>query len=84
MITMLNRKELIATFQIKEQARVRNILQENNIDYLIKTVDRTSPAPMAAGLRGGVEELKREENSMLEYVIYVGKEDYQKARKCIE
>lgn len=44
----------------------RNILQENNIDYVVKTVDRTSPTPMAAGLRGGAEELNSPEKGCYE------------------
>ena len=37
MITVFNRKELIVTMSMDIQAKVRDILATNNIDYSIKT-----------------------------------------------
>ena len=79
MITIFNRKELAITYDMKEQARIRDILADNNIDYDIKTVNRMSPSPMAAGTRTRMGSLGQSQNEMYEYIIYVRKEDYEKA-----
>lgn len=79
MITILNRKELITTYNTKEQARVRDILVANGIDYKIKVVNRMSPSPMAAGTRVRTGTFGQSQENMNEYVIYVKKVDYEKA-----
>lgn len=79
MITILNRKELITTYNTKEQARVRDILAANGIDYKIKVVNRMSPSPMAAGTRVRTGTFGQSQENMNEYVIYVKKVDYEKA-----
>ena len=83
MITALNRKELLVTFDMETQARVRNVLADNNIDYKIKTVNRMSPSPAAAGARSHTGTLGQNLNQMYEYIIYVKKEDYEKAKALI-
>ena len=79
MITIFNRKELYITFDMKEQARIRNILSMNKIDYIIKTVNCMSASPMAAGSRSRVGTYGQNQNYMCEYKIYVHKTDYEKA-----
>lgn len=79
MITILNRKELITTYNTEEQARVRDILAVNGIDYKIKVVNRMSPSPMAAGTRVRTGTFGQSQENMNEYVIYVKKVDYEKA-----
>ena len=37
MITIFNRKELAITYSMKEQARIRDILTAEGIDYIIDT-----------------------------------------------
>lgn len=83
MITILNRKELIITFDMKEQARVRSILADHGIDYHIKTVNRMSPSPVSAGARGRTGTFGQNHDTMLEYMIYVKKDDYEKALHLI-
>lgn len=83
MITVLNRKELTTTYNINEQARVRDILNANGIDYDIKVVDRMSPTPMAAGTRSRTGTFGQNQDSMKEYVIYVKKKDYEQAISLI-
>lgn len=83
MITVLNRKELTTTYNINEQARVRDILNANGIDYEIKVVDRMSPTPMAAGTRSRTGTFGQNQDSMKEYVIYVKKKDYEQAISLI-
>lgn len=83
MITVLNRKELAITFDMKEQARVRNLLADHNIDYDIKTVNRMSPSPVAAGARSRTGTFGQSQDTMYEYIIYVHKNDYEKALHLI-
>lgn len=83
MITVLNRKELVTTYNMNEQVRVRDILNANGIDYNIKVVDRTSPSPMAAGTRTRTGTFGQNQTAMKEYVIYVKKADYEQAVSLI-
>lgn len=83
MITIFNRKEVCTTFDMQEQARVRNILAGNRIDYLVKIIDRTSSSSMAAGERGRAGTYGQNVNAMNEYTIYVHKKDYKKAKGLI-
>lgn len=83
MITIFNRKELFLTFDMQEQVRIRNILADNNIDYIIKTVNRMSPSPFAAGSRSRVGTFGQDISAMYKYVFYVHKEDYEKAKYLI-
>ncbi len=84
MITILNRKELVITFDIKEQARVRSILADHGIDYHIKTANRMSPSPVSAGVRGRTGMFGQSHDAVLEYIIYVKKDDYEKALHLIQ
>lgn len=79
MITIFNRKELCITFDMKEQSRVRDILATNKIDYTIKTTNRMSPSPMAAGSRARTGTFGQDTGAMYEYKIYVHKNDYEEA-----
>lgn len=79
MITMFNRKELISTYDMGQQAEVRNILSRNHIDYDVKTLNRKSPSPFGAGSRAYTGTFGEKLESELEYTIYVKKEDYDTA-----
>ena len=48
MITILNRKELCTTYDLQKQAHLPDILGQNNIDYIVKTVNRKSSSPLEA------------------------------------
>lgn len=79
MITIFNRKELITTFDMKKQADVRNILKGNDIDYDIRTINRKSPSPMAAGSRARTGTFGERLEFEYEYTIFVKKTDYDTA-----
>ena len=79
MITIFNRKELCITFDFKEQARIRDVLTFNNIDFIIKTINRMSPSPMAASSRARTGTFGQDTSTMYEYKIYVHKNDYEEA-----
>lgn len=83
MITVLNRKELTTTYNMNEQARVRDILNAKGIDYDVRVVDRMSPTSMATGTRTRTGTFGQNQDSMKEYVIYVKKKDYGQAISLI-
>lgn len=79
MITIFNRKELMVTYDNKQQADCREKLGAASIHYKVKVINRRSPSPFVAGDRarsGSFGEKAELEN---EYIIYVAKEDYEKA-----
>jgi len=73
MITFFNRKELLITFSMNEQARVRSILSANGIDYRVKTVGGRS--------RGGSSVANTD--AAYQYYIYVRAQDWERARHLI-
>ena len=79
MITIFNRKELTVTFDMNEQARVRTLLAEEGIDYSVKTVNRLSASPIAAGSRSHTGTYGQNTDAMTEYIIYVKRADYERA-----
>ena len=83
MIHLLNRKELLVTFKLEEQARVRDILAANGIDYRVKTVNRASPSPFSSGTRGRSGTFGLRTDAMYEYIIYVKKEDCDRAIRLV-
>lgn len=85
MITVFNRKELTITMSMGVQAKIRDILVANNIDYVIKTKNfQASPWYSNNRARTGAAVINT--NYSYEYKIYVHKKDYEKAvhliRKC--
>lgn len=83
MITIFNRRELCVTDDMKEQARVREILAGNGFDYYVKTVNRMSASVVSMGDRGRVGTYGQDASAMYEYKIYVRKADYEKASGLI-
>ena len=84
MITPLNRKELVITFSLKKQAEIRAALSQNNIDYVIKTINRKSPSPFSAGMRARTGTFGEKSEMANEYIFYVKKEDFEEALHCIQ
>lgn len=84
MLTVLNRKELISTFDIQIQAEVRNILAQNGIEYTYKTVNRRKSSPFfTGGTRVSTGTYGENLSLMNEYTIFVVKDDYDKAKYLI-
>ena len=83
MITLFNRKQLLSTYQMEEQANVRDILSQNNVDYHVHIVNRKSPSPMDAGSR--ITGTFGENLSLgHEYIIYVKKTEHDKAMDSLK
>ncbi len=69
MITFLNRRELICTFDLEKQAKVREILTKYEIPHEVQVSDRTDGNLL---------------QNQAEYLIYVKKEDYDRAQFLVE
>ena len=63
MITLFNRREVVITCDMQTQARARDILAANNIDYIVKVRNM------------GYRDMSR----TYEYKIYVHKNDWDHA-----
>lgn len=75
MITIFNRTELVSTFSIREQAKIREALCHEKIDYFLKTHSRISPG---IGVRGSYSSTDGMDLSC-EYIFYVRRKDYGQA-----
>ena len=71
MIPFWNRKELLVTYDMEKQAKVRDRLNAEGIDYKVKVV--TPDASMRARVTSYT--IKQ-----YEYKIYVNKKDYEAAQ----
>lgn len=79
MITVLNRREVMATFSLKTQAEARELLSGSGIDYTVHVKNRISPSPVAAGARAHTGTLGQKMDCLYEYRIYVRRQDYERA-----
>lgn len=82
MIHIFNRRDLLITYSMKEQARVRDILRQNKIDYTIKTLNRNSPSALS-DIRAKTGTLGQDMDIAYQYTIYVKKADYELAQAAI-
>lgn len=78
MITIFNRKEVFVTFSMEIQAKTREALTANNIDYTVKVVNRNSPSALS-DTRAGTGTLGQNLDIAYEYIFYVRSKDYDKA-----
>ncbi len=83
MLTIFNRRELLTTFSMEEQNRVRDILAKNHIDYRIKTVNPSARATVASSGRSRTGSFGVDMDCAYQYYIYVHKNDYARAQSLI-
>lgn len=83
MLTLFNRKELLTTCSMEEQARVRDTLAKHNIDYRVKAVNPSARATFADSGRGRMGSFGVKADCAYQYYIYVHKHDYDRARSLI-
>lgn len=84
MLTIFNRRELLTTFSVEEQNRVRDILAQNGIDYRIKTINPSARAPVAGSSgRARTGSIGINMDCAYQYNIYVHKKDYALAQSLI-
>ncbi|MDN5314658.1 MAG: hypothetical protein PWP10_3408 [Clostridiales bacterium] len=78
MITIFNRRELIFTSSMEEQARVCHILAAKGIDYNIKSINRYSPSAFS-GTQASTGTFGENMEYAYEYKVYVHKNDLDEA-----
>ena len=83
MITIFNRKELLMTFSMQEQYRVRDILSANGIDYKVKTVNPSARSYVGGSARGRSGSFGINSDAAYQYYIYVQAKDYGWAKSLI-
>lgn len=83
MITVFNRQELLITYDMKKQSEVRTILQNADIDYVVKVLNLKSPSPISAGSRARTGTFGEDLSKSYEYKIYVKKTDFPRASALI-
>lgn len=84
MITVMNRKELITTYDMRVQSEVRDLLAHNHIDYHVKVVNRKSSPPIGPGMRAYTGTWGEKLDMEGEYIIYVKKDEYDAAWEVIK
>lgn len=47
MITVLNRREVLLTYNLQRLAEVRELLETNNVKYDYKVINRNSPSALS-------------------------------------
>ena len=83
MLTLFNRKELLTTFSMEEQNRVRDILAQHRIDYRIRTVNPSARATFGDVGRSRTGSFGVDTDCAYQYYIYVHRKDYDRARSLI-
>lgn len=83
MITIFNRKELVTTFDMKKQVKVRDLLSQFKIPYTVHIFNRKSPSPFDAGSRARTGTFGENLQLEYQYTIFVKKSDYEKADAVI-
>lgn len=82
MIHLLNRKELATTFHMKEQATIRQMLELQNLNYIVKVVHRNS-AGAFNDTRARTGTFGQNMNTAYQYIFYVHKDDYEKGKMIL-
>ncbi len=83
MITVFNRKEIFISFSMESQAEIRNLLDNHEIKYYVKVVNRRSASPFGNGTRSITGSFGENFSYTYEYIIYVHKKDFELANKYI-
>lgn len=78
MIHLFNRKELLTTFSMEQQAKVRDSLAANGIDYRVCVKSNTGGMSRSRTVLPGTNM-----NTVYQYYIYVKRTDYEKAKGLI-
>ena len=83
MLNLFNRKELLTTFSMEEQNRVRDILAQHRIDYRVKVVNPAARSTFGDVGRSRAGSFGVNMDCAYQYLIYVHRKDYDRARSLI-
>ena len=82
-ITIFNRRELLTTYDMAQQAQVRTALDAAGVAYKVRVVDRKNGQAMLAGSRARTGSFGENMAMAYEYTIYVAKEDLERAQLAL-
>ena len=83
MLTLFHRRELMTTWSMEEQNRVRDIRTRNSIDYRIKTVNPSARSTWASSGRARTGSFGVNMDCAYQYYIYVHKKDFARAQSLL-
>lgn len=83
MIHILNRKELLITWNLAELSKIRDILASNHVEYTVKTRNMGRTSLYGAGSRARTGSFGINADAMYQYTVYVKREDHERARYMI-
>ena len=83
MITIFNRRELLTTYDMAQQAQARAVLDAAGIPHKVRVVDRKNGQAMLAGSRARTGSFGENMAMAYEYTIYVAKEDLERAQLAL-
>ena len=83
MLTIFNRKELFVAYDMGRQAEIRNTLAANGIDYKVKVVNHSTVSLGGEMTRVRTGSFGERANFSYEYIIYVKKRDFERAKYLI-
>ena len=75
MICLFNRKELLTTVSMEQQAKVREVLAANGIEYRVRARNNTGGLSRSRTVIPGMKQ-----ELLYQYYIYVKRSDYEKAK----
>lgn len=78
-MNIFNRKEVLDCFSMEKCIKARQVLNENNIKYYVKTINRNSPS-VFSDTRSRTGTFGQNLSISYEYIIYVKKCDYINAK----
>lgn len=81
MIHLFNRAELLLTYDLSRLNQVRDALAAASIDYQYRTKDMSSPTAFSG--RGQRSTLGLNQEFMVEYKLYVRREDLSRAQSLL-
>lgn len=84
MLTVFNRREIFHTSDMKLQAEVRALLEQEGIVCQVRTINRKSPSPLSAGSRAYTGSAGEKQELAYDYTIFVAREAEEKARTLLK
>ena len=81
MIHLFNRAELLLTYDLSRLSQVRDALAAAGIDYQYRTKDMSSPTAFSG--RGQRSTFGLNQEFMVEYKLYVRREDLSRAQSLL-
>ena len=81
MLHLFNRAELLLTYDLNRLNQVRDALAAAGIDYQYRTKDMSSPTAFSG--RGQRSTLGLNQEFMVEYKLYVRREDLSRAQSLL-